>query len=389
MGMLAFFPWFGLDDEITVGQFKLAGFQRGERPAGAGSELQQLIDSVLEPYKDAEDVPIQHATLVQLENHNVTDDLTEEERNALFVFAECLTFASLSRREFFGIGFGYVNADHFRQVIQQFQSGSDGVAIRTRRRDGSTLNYVAREAYKVFRPDHVTPADFGVEVDVPLLNALLAARDAPTWQRYADASFGFNRANTDSNEVAEEAEVVFMIGAVERLLDCGHGNENDLARAFASTPSPSITLDGHLCTRIPQERVRIGCSVREFWMRDFFRVRGNLAHGEREVSYPAVWEVREHLLLGAYVLPLTAKCLLHSEGLYRLTENDRLDIDVFEQLASENLFARERGCAGRETWPWNRVRGEALWAALSQKAVDCFERSLQPGDHSDADCAAE
>lgn len=97
--------------------------------------------------------------------------INEDEREFLFSFAEILTFSGLSKREFFGFGFGYCNRDDFSFIIQGFTKDSDGVTMVTRRRDGSIKSFISSDVYKVTMPFNITSNE--VEIDINLTQALL------------------------------------------------------------------------------------------------------------------------------------------------------------------------------------------------------------------------
>ncbi|MCA6519567.1 MAG: hypothetical protein IM556_13140, partial [Pseudanabaena sp. M110S1SP2A07QC] len=73
-------------------------------------------------------------------------------------------------------------------------------------------------------------------------------------------------------------------------------------------------------------------SVREIWIRDLFRLRGDLAHGKIIKNFTSVWSINEHLILGSFIFPLVAKILLSKQNIYNLSKNDSLYVDVFERF---------------------------------------------------------
>lgn len=304
------------------------------------------------------------ATVLRFGGHRITDELTEDQREDAFLVADLVAFGGLAAREFFSpFGAGpYCNNDNFQIIIQGFPEWPGGAAVSTRRRDGGTLAYVTEDANHTYAPRHVR-AQQEIRLDVPLIRALLAARESEHWQRFEEAVFWFNRANTDATETREQSEAVMMVGAFERVFGLHGGNEHELAAAFAQTLVPAREVPVSAAPRIPGQRFRDPMPVREAWVRDFFRVRGEPAHGRRDLRYPSVWPLREHLLLGAYAFPLVVKILLSRApfGLYTLTDEDRAAVDLFERLASEDAFAhmRERVAGGGE-----RDRPQAAWPQL-------------------------
>jgi len=364
MSTVCVFPWVGLPELLEVGGFQLLPFERHRWPAGPVTSMQRLFDAVLAPYKEQRGTPIEHATLVRHPHHGVTDDLSGEERGDLFTFAELLAFCGLASRQFFGFGLNYVNRDDYTFVIQSFVDPGAGVSITTRRRDGVMNNYYTAGLYEFRRPLHRSP-NATIRIDVSLMQAVLNAQRGPEWERLWDAILAFNRANTDSEQIMEEAEVVFIVGALQRLLDCRTSNVDDLANRFTEAFAPRFT--------IPLPGVlRAGCltterSVREVWMRSLYAVRGPLAHARRSSRVPSPWSLREHLLLSSYAFPLLVKLTLERARQYALTDADKFDVDVFEALAATPDLLADPAQSPDGRPAWERVRVDAIWRWRSQR----------------------
>ena len=371
MSMLAFLPWLDLDEDVRLPEFSLVRFERGRLPGGG---IQATLDAVLELYVVGDNRPVPKATLFRLADRELTDDLTDDERGEAFALGELVSLAGLAAREFFA-PFHYANRDNFTLVIQGFADPAGGVAVRSRRRDGSSSTYKTRGAARVRQPDHVVGTG-GVRLDVPLLQALLKLRGTEEWPDFEESIFFFNRANTDSNDVFEQVEIISTTSAFERLLGCRSGKEQELAERFVDEWRQRRCLLPSRCPRIPTGQKQFaGKCIAEVWIRDFFRHRGNVGHGRKTTEHPALWSAEEHLILGAYAFPLLVKLVLAKRGLYALTPDDQADVDAFEELACAKLFAqiREKDREGREgelVWPWNQIRGQARWDAAFELLGD-------------------
>ena len=356
MPMLAFFPWLKLnkDDEIIdLEKVKLVRFHRGKLPGKEKGQIQTICDKIFEPYianiiKPNEDSPIElksidDSTILLLKDKDIFQDFDEDEKNYLFSIVEMISFSSISKREYFvgHLGF-YCNRDDFTFIILEFRDVSAGVQVTTRRRDGRTTNYISNDVYKVLMPRHVNYGFWPVKLDIPLINSLLIAQenlDDENLSLFADAIFLFNRANTDSDQIAPHQEVVLSVSAFERLLNCNKGNEDDLVKKFLGIFNPEENLDVTQSIRVKGSKYEnTNKTLREIWMRDFFQLRGECAHGKRSSKRPTIWKTHEHLLLGSYVFPLVVKCKLKKGGFYELSEDDTFAIDVFERLADADLF---------------------------------------------------
>lgn len=371
VGSLAFFPWLSIRQAISTLEFELVPYERGTRPGGPESGLQRILDTILEPYVETNNAPIRQASLLRLAGHDFTDNLTEPEVEKLFTISELVAFSGLAKREFFG--FNYANCHHFTFIVQTFEDPFSGVTITSRRRDGLNSALVARDALRVARPFHASPNLLPIGLDFPLLQALLSIMGDSVSLSYWEPILLFNRANTDSDQAPEHAEAVFLIAAFQGLLECRYSNENGLAESFSRVFQPAEPVETAECDRLQRQTRQLprAGSVREMWIRDFFRVRGELAHGLTAPRYPSIWSLREHLLLASYVFPRLVKLCLANNGFYTLSDDDRLDIDVFEPLACcENLFAEVEGDEDDPGgWPWNRIREEGMWHQATRKAL--------------------
>ncbi|MDQ3776615.1 MAG: hypothetical protein M3461_20805 [Pseudomonadota bacterium] len=244
-------------------------------------------------------------------------------------------------------------------MIQSFSDPAGGTAITTRRRDGTTTNYLPRGSYEFPKPLHV--GSIGRQgIDTPLLQSLAAAWGEADWDQVWESIIAFNAANTDAMDTPEHVEFVLLSGAFERLLDCRRGNEDELAGRFTAAFQPTDPTDPRACDRTQPhvDRFRRSKSVAEIWLRDFFRVRGHLAHGRISPGHPAIWSLPEHLLLASYCFPLIVKLVVNARGLYELTRDDREAIDWFERFASIRAFEATGDPDDQSSFPWNQVKSE-------------------------------
>lgn len=372
MGMLPFFPWLKAGEDVEIQSYVLLPYERGQQPAGAGTQLQEQIDKVLEPYRVRGDNPVERASLLKYADKELAADLTSDELDALFVFSELLAVSGLSSRRYFSPGLEYCNRGLFRLYVQSYVGTTGGVTLTHRRRDGTTTSFITKGAFRVHKPYYIEePHPF--TVDDSLLIALLTAQsklDDAEWGRHYESIVNFNLANTDSDHIPLHLEAVFTIAAFERLLGVG-GKPIELARSFSTLLVPEEEMSPDECPRLSNRTVlcRDFSSIRELWLRDFYNVRDNMAHGKIGSRYPALWVTRDHLLLSSFVYPLLLKCKLASDGLYQLSSNDQLSIDVFEKLAcEEHTLPREPDKDKPEEFPWNRVIMDAM-----------FDRSFREG----------
>ncbi len=380
MSMISFFPWLALEKRLSFGDFDLLPFRRGMLPAGSEADvpdarLQATLDRVLEPFQDFTGRPVNLATILQLREHGPTDDLSDNERESVFAAAAVVAFGGLAAREFFElVRITYCNADNFLLYTQGYLDEPGGSAVAKRHRDGSTLSYYTADAYRVVVPIHVS-AQEKVPLDQELILGLLQARGDGEADALEESIFWFNHANTDQPGFSLHAEAVMMMSSFQRLL--GRQDESDVARAFRDAFVPRTDRPVSGAPRVAPGRFKNDAMpIREAWIRDFVRVRGESAHGIRG-RYPSVWPLREHLLLGAVAFPLLVKLWLRARGYYKLSRADQEGIDTFERYASVDAFdTRSKAQSSDEPMGWGRVRAELADERLEEAFKAAEEETM-------------
>jgi len=276
-------------------------------PFGKGTTGQKNCDKIFSHYIHKTGRPVSSATILKMETKETDAYLNEKERNFLFEAAQIITFAGLAKREFFDY-VNYWNADHFYFVIHQFTDDPEGVTTSTRRRDGQTTTYYSYNIFSERIPAHVNVMAT-CKIDTDLVNALLRLRkDHPDkWTRFSDAIFFFNHANTDSFAILPQQEVVMLLGAFQRLVDCRSAKEDELTKKFVFIMGSTGALPLMKSTRSLKQYQKRASTIREAWIRDFYRLRGDLAHGKTRSGRPLAWTMDEHLLLASFVFPLIVK----------------------------------------------------------------------------------
>lgn len=371
MGSIFFFPWFCISEQFAAADFQLIQYQRGHAPFGQRTSQQRIADRILGCYRHRSfearaGRSVQTATILNTGTGEVLRDRTQDEVDACHEIAELVQFAGLSDRRFFSLH--YSNSDMYRIVGQRFAETLDGIAPRSRRRDGDSLGFWSFKEWKIFAPDHVVSVQ-NTPFDADLLRALweLRRKNGTLYDRCLEALAVFNRGNTDGDSVPEFVEAVLLLGSFEKLLGVRGGNEQRAAEAFSGEFHPSRTLLGPQITARSGRTLRHpgdeGRCVREIWFRDFFRVRGSVAHGSRTPGAPSLWDLRSHLLLASAAFPLLLKMILSRECLYRLSARDTMDRDCFEARACVSHFERKYG-AGSRSIPWT----EACFSGITRPA---------------------
>jgi len=231
--------------------------------------------------------------------------------------------------------------------------------LRTWRREGYTWSLWTLDSVVVSVPAHVRPVRF-VPLDLPLLEALVAfaRRGGSEWGRWQHALSCFNQANTDSDAFRYQVEWGLLCSAFERLLDAAPDYE-DVAGKFVKSMTPSKPLLARDARRRIDRWKDPAAPVRLEWLKEFYRVRGDFAHGRLTTRQQMAWAPREHLMLAAIAFPLLVRCLLQGAGAYTLARGDLAVVEAFESFADQAGFLApppdSRGSI--DTW-WTRILGQ-------------------------------
>lgn len=374
MPAVHFMPWCPLDRDYTVGEISLLPFDRtAQNDRYDHTELLQVL-SILDSYRDMGGHPNRSMALVKYQNKSVFSDLANEEYEIARELVELSCFSGISKRTYFCFG-DYCNASNFTFYGQKF-TGSDHTAIVSRRRDGhtSSMRSIGRTVFSI--PVQASPIR-EVKLDGQLLTSLVAFRgatDSKEWSRWQNAIACFNLANTDADNVAYQVEWTLLCSAFERLLDAD-STAADVATKFSAVFCPASPLIVGSTTR-KSSRWKGSAKPLSFeWMREFYSVRGDFAHGRLDTGQPLAWQPLEHLSLASIAFPLVVKCLLRLNGNYTLMEDDQIQIDAFECLADSPLSTDPPDSQGSQDSWWSRCRQKAGWNLTHKKAAKFFEAS--------------
>jgi len=380
MPAVHFMPWCPLDRDYTIGEISLIPFDRtAKNERYDHTELSHVL-SILSSYCDLAGQPNRKMSLVKYQERSVFSDLTSEEFEIARELVELGCFSGISKRTYFSFG-DYCNASNFTFYGQKFALGSNHTAIVSRRRDGqnSSMRSIGKTIFSI--PVQASPIQ-QVKLDEQLLTSLVAFRgasDNKEWSRWQNAIACFNSANTDADNVAYQVEWTLLCSAFERLLGAD-SKAVDVATKFSDVFLPTNPLIVGSATRKSSRWKDPAKSLSFEWMREFYSVRGDFAHGQLDTGQPLAWQPLEHLSLASIAFPLVVKCLLRLHGTYTLTDDDSTEIDAFECLADSPLSTDPPDSHGSlDSW-WVRCRENAAWEATTKKAVEFLESSAESTD---------
>jgi hypothetical protein len=322
MPTLHFLPWCRTEKEHRSGRVGLIPFQITEALNQRDHDVQAPIREVLADFLGVDGAPIKECTLIAIDGQLLTDDYPDSATTwTISDYVECACLASLAEREFCGTAEPYSNSSCFALYSRGFRPGWGSVAPPIRRIDDTPLG-LAGKALQVHIPVPAIAVP-KIRIHEQLFEALSRFREAritgaepQRWLPWREAMYCFDQANTDSEVIAPHAKWVLMVSAIERILDT-KSNAQDFATRVSEVLQPR--------TAAAYETVHI-------WAKEFYRLRGQYAHGRLSPSTQANWNWQTHLLLGAIAFPLLVKTLLAEYGFYRPAEWDLAEVIAFGQV---------------------------------------------------------
>jgi hypothetical protein len=351
--MIAFMPWCRVEKSLDVGGITILPFHRHGRLEGLDEATLCRANTILGTYKTIEAKPVDKAALIRYGAKSLVDELSTEEHEDIHGLVTLACFSALAGRQYFDSLGPYCNSDCFTLYVQKFDR-ADFTAITTRRREGETLSGWPIDDIAITIPVHCHTVQ-EVMIDESLLKSLLIHRDKcdeEEWGRWQNAITCFNQANTDSETVRFQVEWVLLCSSFEHILLAASDYKN-VARKFIERVIPSSPLLVRNAKRKSTRWVDVDVDLRYEWLKEFYRIRGDFAHGRLDSRQPAAWTTREHLVLSTIAFPLLVRCLLASSGSYVLTDDDLAQINAFECLMDDPFL---------ESPPDSRGSGDSYWA---------------------------
>lgn len=192
----------------------------------------------------------------------------------------------------------------------------------------------------------------------------------------------FNQANTDSDNIRYQVEWVLLSSAFEHILGA-KSKDKDVATRFSAAMVPDEPMLVSIASRRSETWLNNGQALRHEWMREFYWIRGDFAHGKLNTQQPTVWNTLEHLVLATIAFPLVVRCLLRKARVYNLTDDDRAQIEAFEKLANTADFLKpppdQKNSLDSH---WSRLCGVCKSNLVFQRVVEEYEvKGLLP--HTD------
>ena len=349
---VAFLPWVSLSAPLVIGRLRLLPYERGKAPGDLPHCSQESLDRVMSAYAGHTNRGVRSATLIEMGEWYTGMDVMLK-MDEFFLMRNFIGMAALSKRRFGG-HFGYCNFDTYKLVVQRFTKSSAGKqAIRSRRRDGSTIAYWSASDFAFQRPLHVEERA-SVDLDEDLLLALL---NLPAGSgSILEAIREYAHANTDSPDVMPHVELVMMTSAFEWLLDSGPNTKRFRQNLAAAVADIGRVEEGDIAVPLREAWANArpdASGLLDAWAAEFIALRGSSAHGANRQIKSFVWPLQTHLMFAAMLFPLLLKRWCAKVSTYKPPYLDSLILQRIEAfIASDPMDPKYNSLKGTEKNPW-------------------------------------
>lgn len=337
---VTFLPWVRFKDSVEIENVVFWRF-----PSDEFRLDKRLMDQLLRMfrgYRDPKGRRIEDLTIVSL-RHRLFKDLSRKEAERVAELIRLVAFSVMAENVYFrqvGVQF---NSSQFQHFHQRFQLGSKGIAVDTRRREGSALHGGYQHGELKFSMPLQNETTFEAMPNVMFLRSLVefVGRETADASAVRQAINWFFLANSNSDSVSLHTEIIMMGSAFEALFQT-QDTSGKKAALMDNLPIP-------FTDRLSKEARRAGMdgSVakrqwKAWWIDEFYWLRNKIAHGSKIELTRMTWDVTEHLTIAAIILAITIKLILAQKGGYLLTSSEEVCADSVDNfIAGGNLSERK------------------------------------------------
>jgi hypothetical protein len=334
-------PWVTLPRPVTVAGFRFVPIQTSDPAPVVGSEIASTAAQAIRTHVDQRGKPIEKCTIVLRTRHAVAWDIPGSMWSAANRAAEILALSCLAEQRFLMGHFSpHLNATMFRLVGQGVTVGADGIGLTYPRR-GQSLRALGWKFKDLAFQQPPQIEGTGCEVvNLRLAKALHKARssNSPVWEPIASSLKLFLLGHAEMPDLGWDTCVMISAMAFERLLEPAQTSAQVLAETFA------LQWAAHASQTIAQARrvkpdpnptwaaTQRGWPIHRKWMKELYEARSSQAHRGSKSSFSRNWADGQHMVIAAYVYPLTVKLRLASAGLYQLDDEEQVACDTLDKL---------------------------------------------------------
>jgi hypothetical protein len=346
---IALFPWLFLREPITLGRLTFLPFrdERGNVSAPLAM-LAESLSTILRGYVDMHGEPIDNCVVVTHSGRNPVWDLEDDDHKLVSRCARILALSAISRSDYNSNIGHYANSTTFQFFRQRFTEPVTYIAFGVRRRDGSTTDAGYRHGEIKFSvpPQSKSLRETSIDVDLAIAIDQAVEANSPTARRLVPALSFFNLANTDSDVMDMDAEVILFGSAFEQVLDAYGARRFNEAVGQLLQPYASTTVEQALLSlpgiviEAQYEAAQRAWPVHRKWAQELYELRNNYAHGLDYDSRMWGWAPIEHVVMAAFAFPLLVKLMLSAEQHYRLTDDDDGKLAAIDKLLGTTRWAQ-------------------------------------------------
>jgi hypothetical protein len=214
-------------------------------------------------------------------------------------------------------------------------------------------------------------------VNVRLAKALSKARrsKSPVWDPIASSLEFFLLGNAEVPELDWESCIMFSAMAFERLREPAQANAQSLAEGLANLWAPYANRTLAQAKRVKADhrpdyaRVQQAWPLHRKWMKELYEARSSRAHRGPRSDFSQNWKEWQHMVIAAFVYPLSIKLKLANTGLYQLSAREKGASDALDQLLDSHW-----GKGWEKDPEWSKilsmVEAERDWLRITEEAYD-------------------
>lgn len=219
---ISFLPWLRISEQVCIGRFTFTPFlDRDGQTAESVREIADAVKTIVSGYVDLRGTAFGNCVLILDSQLTPSWDLPLSALSEARWAAAQLFLAAFSMNEYFVQVRQYSNSSMFTVYHQSFTLPIDSIAVNSRRRDGSLMVAGYRHGEMKFTvPVYADTIGEFRQFDLGLLTALerASSNGSAVLGRLRAALSFLSLANTDSDAMVPEAEIILMISAYEQLL---------------------------------------------------------------------------------------------------------------------------------------------------------------------------
>ncbi len=331
-GFIIFMPWVTLPSSVRIGRFRFCPLPVQNVKSVIDPDMVPTVENVLKCYVRKNGRPIESCTIVLRARHQQAWNIPREYWN----------YANTAAKSGLQIG-----GMRFKDIVSQRPSQIEGTEC-------SFVNDRLLTALKIAR-----------RLKAPCASAIDSSLEV------------FLLANSETPELDLDSCAMLSAIAFERLLEPTKSSAQALASALAQYWEPfskiSITRARRIRPDAKFASEQQDWPLHQKWMKELYEARSAAAHRGIRPEFSRNWTTWQHLVIAAFVYPLTVKLRLAEEGLYILSNRELGACEAIDELLDSNW-----GTGWRKPPEWSKILSHAEahrdFHAAIMKAIDGQKR---------------